>query len=226
MKTVLLALTLDMSPKIVIGTINAKKCNAKHNVSICTFSNNQGDRFNSNDEKNENSSSVNLANNSGSILLQTSYINVSNLSTQKAAKVCLLFDTGSQRSYISNELRNYLKLSVLRKERIFIKTFGKVEPTIKTVDIVQIKVVSPSKSVVIEVICTLFICSDILCQNVHSVASQYEHLQNLTFADSSSDGNKRIDILVGVDYYYSCIGGEIKRSSENTRASLKYGKCN
>ena len=117
------------------------------------------------------SSSINLANNLGSILLQTAYINVSNLSTQKENKVCVLFDTGSQRSYISNELRNYLKLSVLRKERIFIKTFGKVEPTIKTVDIVQLKVVSPSKSVVIEVICTLFICSDILCQNVHSVAS-------------------------------------------------------
>ena len=161
-----------------------KKCNVKHNVSICTFSNNQGDRFNSNDEKSENSSSINLANNSGSILLQTAYINVSNLSTQKENKVCVLFDTGSQRSYISNELRNYLKLSVLRKEHIFIKTFGKVEPTIKTVDIVQLKVVSPSKSVVIKAICTLFICSDILCQNVHSVASQYEHLQNLALADS------------------------------------------
>ena len=182
MKTVLLALTLDMLPKIVIRTINAKKCNAKHNVSICTFSNNQGDRFNSNDEKSENSSSVNLANNSGSILLQTSYINVSNLSTQKEAKVCLLFDTGSQRSYISNELRNYLKLSLLSTERIFIKTLGKVEPTIKTVDIVQLKVVSPSKSVVIEVICTLFICSDILCQNVHSVASQYKHLQHFNMS--------------------------------------------
>ena len=126
------------------------------------------------------SSSINLANNSGSILLQTAYINVSNLSTQKEAKVCVLPDTGSPRSYISTELRNYLKLSLLSTERIFIKTFGKVEPTIKTVDIVQLKVVSPSKSVVIEVICTPFICSDILCQKVHSVAWQYEHLQNLT----------------------------------------------
>ena len=57
----------------------------------------------------------------------------------------MLFDIGSQRSYISDELRNYLKLSVMRKERIFIKTFGKVEPTIKTVDIVQLKIFSPSK---------------------------------------------------------------------------------
>ena len=52
-----------------------------------------------------------------------------------------------------------------------------------------------------------------LSQNVHSVALQYEHLQNLTLADSSPDGNKRI--LVDVNYYYSCIGSEIKRGSEN-----------
>ena len=120
-------------------------------------------------------------------MLQTAYTKVSNFSTQKEAKVCVLFDTGSQRSYISDELRNYLKLSVLRKERIFIKTFGKVEPTIKTVDIVQLKVLSPSKSVVIEAICTPFICSDILSQNVHSVASQYQLLQNLRLADSSPE---------------------------------------
>ena len=113
----------------------------------------------------------------------------------------MLFHTGSQRSYISDELRNYLKLSVLRKERIFIKTFGKIEPTIKTVDIVRLKVLSPSKSVVIVAICTPFIFADILSQNVHSVASQYEHLRNLTLADSSPDGNKRIDILVGVSIF-------------------------
>ena len=87
------------------------------------------------------------------------------------------------------------------KERIFLKIFGKVEPTIKTVDTVQLKNIF-----------TPFICSDNLSQNVHS---QHEHLQNLTLVDSSPDGNKRIDILVGVDYYYSCIGSEIKRGSEN-----------
>ena len=71
-KTVLFALTLDMSPKIVIGTINCKKCNGKHNVSIFAFSN-QGDRLNSYGKNGEYSSSNNLATNSASILLQTAY---------------------------------------------------------------------------------------------------------------------------------------------------------
>ena len=133
---------------------------------------------------------------------------------KKKPKLCLI-RYGSQRSFISDELRNYLKLSVLPKESVFFKTFGKCEPTIKTVDIVQVKVLNPSKSVVIEAICKPFICSDILCQNIHSVSSQYDHSQNLTLADSSPDGNKRIDILAGVDSYYSCIGSEIKRGSGN-----------
>ena len=102
--------------------------------------------------------------------MQTAHTKVSNFSTQKEAKVCVLFDTGSQRSYISDEIRNYLKLSVLRKERISFKTLGKVEPIIKTVDIVQLKVLRQSKSVVIEAMCKPFIYSDILSQNVPSVA--------------------------------------------------------
>ena len=132
-------------------------------------------------------------------MLQAAYTKVSNLNTQKEAKVFVLFDTGDKRSYISDELRNYLKRSVLLKERIFIKTFGKVEPTIKTVEIVQLKVSSPSKSVVIEATCTPFICSDILSQNVHSNASSYGHVQNLTIVDFSPNGNKRIHILVDED---------------------------
>ena len=63
--------------------------------------------------------------------------------------------------YINDELRIYLRLPVLCKERIFIKTFGKVEPTIKPA-IIQLKALSPSKSVMIEAICTPFTCSDTL----------------------------------------------------------------
>ena len=78
-----------------------KKCNGKHNVSICTFSNDQGERFNLIDENSETSSSNNLATNSGSILLQTAYTKVSNLSTQKEANVCVFFETGSHRGLTS-----------------------------------------------------------------------------------------------------------------------------
>ena len=76
----------------------------------------------------------------------------------------------SIREVKGDEIRNYLKLFVLRKKRISFKTLGKVEPIIKTVDIVQLKVLRQSKSVVIEAMCKPFIYSDILSQNVPSVA--------------------------------------------------------
>ena len=36
-----------------------------------------------------------------------------------------LFDSGSMRSYITEELRNILSLPTLRKERLIFNTFGK-----------------------------------------------------------------------------------------------------
>ena len=152
----------------------------------------------------------------------------------------------------SDELRNYLKLPVLLKEHVFIKTFGKVEPTIKTVDVVQLKALSPSKSVAIQAICTTFVWSDILSQNVHSAASQYEHLQNLTLVGSSPERNTCIDVLLGVCYIIYKLVVKLKevveisllllvlesmrqkrktkkcvhKSKFHTRASFKYRKCN
>ena len=48
-----------------------------------------------------------------------------------------------QRTY--EELRNYLKLPVLRKERIIIKVFGTEGSSLKTVDVVPLKLLSSSK---------------------------------------------------------------------------------
>ena len=42
---------------------------------------------------------------------------------------------------------------------------------------------------------------------------------------SSPDGNKRVDILVCVYYYYSCTGNKIKRGSGNQSYSIKSISC-
>ena len=48
-------------------------------------------------------------------------------------------------------------------------------------------------------------------QDLKTVSNHYEHLKNLQLADFSNESNKCIDVLIGVDYYYSCILGETKR---------------
>ena len=72
----------------------------------------------------------------------------------------------------------------------------------------------------IEAICTPSICSDILSQNVLSIASQYEHLQNLTLADSSPDGDKRNNILVGVDFIIHVLIVKLKEEMETSLLPL------
>ena len=88
-----------------------KNCNGKHNFSICTFNKNQlQSRF----DNLNNPSSNNLANKKASVLPQTAFVKVGDLHLQKQSKANVLFDTGSQGSYISNDLKNYLNLLVLR----------------------------------------------------------------------------------------------------------------
>ena len=192
------------------------KWNGKHNIGICTF-----EKATSRFENQINPSSNNLANSQGNVLLQTAYVKVGDLHSQKDTKVNILFDTGSQRSYISQELKDYLKLPVLRKERILIKVFGKKHTYVQTVEIVPLKLYTPTDHIHIEVICTPTICSDVLNQDINYVSTKYAHLTQLQLADYSSSNDKCVDVLIGVDYYYSCLLGEIKKGKENEPIAIK-----
>ena len=132
-----------------------KHCGGKHNIAICTFNKNQLSRF-------DNQSSNNLANNQTNVPLQTVLVTVTDLHKQKQTKINALFDIGSQRTFVNEELRNYLKLPVLRKEKIIIKAFGTEDTCLKTDDVVPLKVLSSSKEIVVEVLCIPTICSNVL----------------------------------------------------------------
>ena len=131
------------------------------------------------------------------------------MTQQTKTNVNILFDSGSQRTYISSDLRKRLKLQTSRTERIFIKSFGNKSSSVTTVDIVALKIINAQKIVTIEAICTPIICADLINQNMPCVTSNYPHLKGLTLADSSTNLDKRIDILIGSDYYYSIVSGEI-----------------
>ena len=72
------------------------------------------------------------------------------------------------------------------------------------------KIINPIKTIVIEAICTPTICSNVLNQDVKTVSSNYEHLKRI----ESPETTKCIDVLMDVDYYYSCITGEVKRGKD------------
>ena len=77
--------------------------------------------------------------------------------------------------------------------------------------IFTLEITSPIKTIVIEAICTPTICSNVLSQDVKTVYLNYKHLMRIELADSCPETTKCIDVLIGVDYYYSCITGKVKR---------------
>ena len=74
-----------------------------------------------------------------SVLLQTAKIFVSRADDPNhRIQARLIFDTGSQRSYVSTRLRNALQLPTINQETLMIKTFGSETGQIQSRDLVQL----------------------------------------------------------------------------------------
>ena len=58
------------------------------------------------------------------MLLQTADLIVEGTTCEKQIKVKVLFDQGSQRSYVTKRVKDLLKLKGVSKEKIGINTFG------------------------------------------------------------------------------------------------------
>ena len=75
------------------------------------------------------------------ILLQTARANISDVDNCMQVHSRILFDSGSQKSYISETVRNKLKLKTVRTERVIINTFGQTGSSeVRKLDVVQFKV--------------------------------------------------------------------------------------
>ena len=82
----------------------------------------------------------NFSNNKNSVLLQTASVTVSGFNNKrKVNNVQLLFDNGSQRSYIREDPRKKLNLPTSRKENIAINTSGNKESRIQSIDVILVK---------------------------------------------------------------------------------------
>lgn len=94
--------------------------------------------------------------------------------------------SGSQRSYISVEVKDKLKLRSIRKEKVIIKTFEESKDSrSKMLDVAQFNVKYKNKNVfnLVEALCVPKICSDLSNQRISSARS-YDHVKGLQLADS------------------------------------------
>lgn len=116
-------------------------CKGKHHAALCekTYSfkkNDENDSRNS-EHENENSSTnvspanVNIASDRNNVLLQAATATVTSCDQKSSAKLRILFDSGSQLSYITPPARKKLDLKTVSKKELSIKVFGGEHSTCK-----------------------------------------------------------------------------------------------
>ena len=105
-----------------------------------------------------------------------------------------------------------MNLKPLRVERIVLNVFGKEGGKIINADVVKFKVETVTDKIFMEALCIPTISARLSNQNSQCVLSQnYPHLQGLSIANSSSKTSFDVALLVGLDFYYSSITGNVKR---------------
>ena len=203
------------------------KCGNNHHVSLCEgvkpkenpINPNQDQHPSPQDNQTPPSANVHVCVNSNtSVLLQTASAMVGNpnSSQQQKSKSRIVFDSCSQKSYISNRLRNALGLQPVRKQSLLVKTFGNDSPKLMSCDLVQVSVTaSDGLELYVSAFSVPIICSPISNQAVELATKNYPHLSGLDLADDSSSSNDvDIDILIGADFYWNFVSNESRRGEE------------
>ena len=158
-------------------------------------------------------STMHISNNVNSVLLQTAQAFVCRPDNPEIGlNAHMIFDSCSQRSYITSTAREQLNLPTVGKETLLIKTFGDDSASIKECDVVQLCVRTlDGLNVYVTSYVVPVICSPVSNQQTQDTLKCYPYLQGLQFACGTSD-TVSVDVLIGADYYwYFFTGNIIKR---------------
>ena len=180
---------------------NCRFCHRRHHQSICEV---HAEKPAHNPEPNPESNSVTNTTNSlkgkCTILLQTAQAIATNQSEGVSRQVRVLFDGGSQRSYITKRLQSKLHLKPIRCEKLYLNTFGDNKFKSQNRDILKLFLHRPGSQDKIVVISFPIICSSLPSPvNIQ----QFPHLKDLKLADSSDGVRGEIDVLIGSDFYWN-----------------------
>ena len=105
------------------SSINCYHCKGKHHLAVCNTKFSEPEQNFQKKETLHSNSNVSV-NSCASVLLQTAYSKVKNNVNNSSQSARILFDSGSQLSYITPALRNQLKLKTIDRRDIFIEAFG------------------------------------------------------------------------------------------------------
>ncbi|CAB3997663.1 Hypothetical predicted protein [Paramuricea clavata] len=160
-----------------------------------------------------------------SVSLQTAKakVGVGNKKLTTGTEVRVIFYSGSQRSYLTQRVRNKLQLPTGSTESLRIKTFGECETELtgscETVNLAVGDITGRTRTQV-EAFVVPVICAPLGNQEIDRAQVEYKHLSDLNLADNNEgDGVAEIDLLIGADQIGKFFTGKIRRG-ENANSPI------
>lgn len=215
-------------------TRNCRNCEKRHHQAICGANqktkeavpkdkpSGKPNQEMKHDQQEEVLTTTNVARTKPNVILQTARAFVRGRNESKIIEARVLFDGGSQRSYITNELQEKLGVKRQRTETLHLNTFGGKNYSRQKCDLIELSVGKNGEETMIKALTFPTICSK-LSSKIET--SSYPHLQGLDLADDFEDPtNSTIDLLIGSDYYWEFITGNvIKGNSGPVAVKSKLG---
>ena len=128
----------------------------------------------------------------------------------------MLLIPSSQKTYLSDAVKDYLKLGALAKQNVAIKTFrntngelnelSEFKSTLRGLHGNCLRLYMSGFSV-------LVVFGPVSSQKIDFVKNRYPFLQGLKLADNGQNKGK-IDLLIGADFYWSVVNGAVKRGND------------
>ena len=176
-------------------------CNGRHNTALCT----SGAKTKPNTSITTSSIREKIE-----VLLRTAKTYTYGGDRGKKVPVTILFDGGSQKTFVSEELQKTLDLKWDKFESLNLNTFGSEQYVKKRCERVEINLEVGDAIVKISALSSPALCSPI---NSRLDISSYPHLKCLSLANGVGTANSRVDVLIGADYYYDIVIGDVIRGS-------------
>ena len=149
------------------------------------------------------------------VCCRTAAVVVKNPKDSKELKIKVLFDNGSQRSYISNRVANSLNLPSESVENICISTFGNNQPSNQKANVVTVQLKSEvEESIDLKVLSVPFICMPLKNHPIKIAQREFENLREFDFADTGEHYD--IDLLIGLCCYWKFFTGKTLKGKNNT----------
>ena len=158
------------------------------------------------------------------VLLRTARVKLSDRNSESDGIVVgLIFDDGSQRSYLSQTAREKLNLEKCGRAAMLINVFGQTTQQLETRDQVQFTVESLQDdfkitidSYVVPEICAPPPPPPLQRQKIQEARHHYPYLQNIQLADTGNENEDMvIDLLIGGDHIWKFLLSEEIRGEEN-----------